>query len=86
MLGENRTDALYRLVVGGIYGFLYITVIVWALLFVGGVLWVVDTVWQLLTDREGIAPMNYYSKSWETQSENAMWVATGQGEFQLAIA
>jgi hypothetical protein len=53
---------------------------------VGIVLWVVDTVWQFLTNREGIAPMNYYTKAWETQSENAMWSATGQGEFQLAIA
>jgi hypothetical protein len=86
MLGENRMDALYRLVVGGIYGLLYITVIFWVLVIVGGILYAVDILWQFVTNREGIAPMNYYTKAWETQSENAMWAATGNGEFQLAIA
>jgi hypothetical protein len=86
MLGEQRMDALSRLVVGGLYLLVFTLIVAPVLFTVGFILGVVDIIWQGLFNREGIAPMNYFSKAWDTQYDNVLWVFTGKGEFQLALA
>lgn len=81
----KRMDGLARLVVGGLYTFLFLVIIAPILLFVGLVLAGVDIVWQIVVGSEGIAPNNLFRDAWMAQIQNLTWAFTGEGEFQLTI-
>lgn len=85
MLGMQRMDALERIVIGGLYLILFFSIIAPILVVTGLVLGIIDVTWQLLTNREGIRPMNLFRSAWMAQIQNLTWALTGEGSFDLTI-
>lgn len=85
MLGKYRMDALGRLLVGGLYLILFISLILPILLVTGVALAIIDVIWQFALNKEGIKPMNLFRSALMTQFQNVTWALTGEGDFQLAI-
>lgn len=85
-IGTYRMDALWRVVVGGLYLVLFVALILPILLTVGVVLGVIDVLWQLIFNSDGIMSSNLFTRAWETQLDNARWALFGSGDFQLALA
>lgn len=80
-----RMKAVERLIVGGLYTALFLTIIAPLLVVVGIVLGLIDITWQLAFGREGIEPMNLFRSAWMAQIQNVTWAFTGEGDFQLTI-
>ncbi len=85
MLGMQRMDALERIVIGGLYVILFFTIIAPILVVTGLVLGIIDVLWQLITNRPGIRPMNLFRSAWMAQIQNLTWALTGEGTFDLTI-
>lgn len=83
--GGMRLDAVWRILIGGLYLLLFLAIIGPILLVTGLVLGTIDVLWQLVLGSEGIAPDNLFRDAWMAQLQNVTWVLTGEGEFQLTI-
>lgn len=81
----KRMDAVWRILVGGLYLLLFVLFIGPLLFTVGLVLGVIDVLWQLIVGSEGIMPRNLFTRAWNAQLDNVQWALFGTGEFELTI-
>lgn len=82
-IGKYRVKAAERVIVGGLFLFVASLVIAPLVAFVGIVLAVVDILWQLIFNSEGVAPTNLFTTFYDWLYANMMWTFTGRGEFTL---
>lgn len=84
-LGDNRMEALGRLIVGAVFLLIVLPFVVPLLVIGLVVLGLIDISWQFITNGSGgrVPLMGYVKRVWDWGFGNLIWSVSAHDEFQL---
>lgn len=78
-IGENRKNGALRLVYGILY-YIVVFAVGWVLLLLYGGFWLVDVVYQMVTNKDGLGSKSFGSRLFDRQTKFREWLIFNDGE------